>query len=36
MQNKEIIRYDDMPGHVFEVLGEGDLKIMTQLYQLHV
>jgi hypothetical protein len=31
MQNKEIIGYDDMPGHVFEVLGKRDLEIMTLL-----
>ena len=31
MRNKKAIGNDDVPGDVFEVLGEGGLKIMTEL-----
>ena len=31
MRNKKATRYDDVPGDVLKLLGEGGLKIMTKL-----
>jgi len=31
MRNKKATRYDDVPGHVFKLLGDGSLNIMKKL-----